>query len=159
MICDDERDRIIKTKIVYVKNKLTFAISDIVSSSGNTTLTCQNLKDILDNKFDKINFKLRRYNNDIPLYAEKIPYKNIYLWRDVNGVGNKDNVNLPEYTFNNGYFYINQEINFFLKRQDPFGKYGLYYDGSEGIYVPNDVFGNTLKESNFEYKDETQVTC
>lgn len=156
---DNERDVILKTKILYVKDKTTFAIGDIISKDGKNKLTCRNIKDILDNKFSTIKFRLCRYNNEIPYYAERIPHENIYVWRNINNVGNKENTKLPEYSFNNGYFYINQEINFFLKRQDPLNKYNMYYDGSKGGYAPMDVYGNTLKKSDFEYKDETQATC
>ena len=153
LICDDERDRILRTNVTYVKNHLIFAISDVGQ------FTCTDMYKVLSGKISKLSFNLRRYNSEIPSYAEKIPYRNAYLWRNVNTVGNKNNTKLPEYTFNNGCFYINQEINFFLKRQDPFGDIGLYYDGSEGGYVPNDIYGNPLPASNFEYKDESQVTC
>ncbi|MDE5888614.1 MAG: hypothetical protein K2H20_01195, partial [Bacilli bacterium] len=138
LICDDERDRILRTNVTYVKNHLIFAISDVGQ------FTCTDMYKVLSGKISDITFNLRRYNSEIPLYAEKIPYRNAYLWRNVNTVGNKNNTKLPEYTFNNGCFYINQEINFFLKRQDPFGEVGLYYDGSEGGYVPNDIYGMSL---------------
>ena len=85
---------------------------------------------------------------------------NRYLWRNVNNVGNKDNTVLPEYRFANGYFYIDQDINFFLKRQDPFNEFGLWYNGEdEDNILPNDIIGNILKESNYEYKEETEATC
>ena len=32
---------------------------------------------------------------------------------------------LYDMTFSNGRFYVEKNINFFLRRQDPFGKYGL----------------------------------
>ena len=97
---------------------------------------------------------LRLKNYDIPPYAYKVA-TNVYLWRDVLNVGNKDTVELTEYPFANGHFYINKDINFFLKRQDPFGNNGLY---SESKY-PNDIYGNVKKTSNYEYKDEENRIC
>lgn len=97
---------------------------------------------------------LRVKDNSIPSYAYEVA-TNIYLWRDVLNVGNKDVVNLDEYPFANGNFYITKGINFFLKRQDPFGYNGLM---DEDIW-PNDIYGNVKKTSNYEYKDDTNVVC
>ena len=153
LVCDDQRNRILKANIVSIKDSTTFAISAIGE------LTCQNIYDILNGEYeDKIQFKLRRYNSEIPTYAEKYENVNRYMWRTLNSAGNKNNVILPEYPFANGYLYINQEVNFFLKRQDPFNEIGLYYNGNEDI-LPNDVFGNILTPSEYEYKDETEATC
>ena len=52
-------------------------------------------------------------------------------------------------------FYVNKDINFFLKRQAPFGYNGLY----SSKLSPNDVFGNVKKENIYEYKDETNIVC
>ena len=70
-------------------------------------------------------------------------------------VGNKDAVNLEEYPFANGHFYINKNINFYLKRQDSFGNNNLY---SEEL-IPNDIPGNIKKQNNYVYKDETHSIC
>ena len=99
-------------------------------------------------------YLLRIKNNDIPSYAHEVG-TNIYLWRDLLTVGNKDSVDLKEYPFANGHFYINKEINFFLKRQDPFDYNGSY----AGSIYPNDIYGNIKKADNYEYKDETHVIC
>lgn len=99
-------------------------------------------------------YTLKIKNNDIPSYAHKIA-TNMYLWRDILNVGNKDAVELTEYPFANGHFYINKNINFFLKRQDPFGYNGLFDINK----IPNDVYGNVKKQSNYEYKDEKNRVC
>ena len=99
---------------------------------------------------------MRLKNIDIPHYAYEVgENSNVFLWRDVLNVGNKDTVELTEYPFANGHFYINKEINFFLKRQDPFGYNGLY---ASELY-PNDIYGNVKEENIYEYKDETNVVC
>lgn len=152
LVCDEERNRILRTNVVYVGGSNIFAISKIGE------LSCKNIYDILCGKYNKIKFQLRRYNEEIPEYAEKYPKINRYMWRDVNTIGNKNNVTLPEYPFANGYFYIYQDINFYLKRQDPFGKIGLYYEGNKSI-VSNDVYGNSLPVSEYEYKDESEAKC
>lgn len=151
LVSDDRNNNYTMVNVVSVIDKYNFAIGSI----GN--LTVQNLRDILSGKYESIEFKLRRYNKNIPFYADKFDNINRYMWRDINTVGNKDNITLPEYAFANGYFYINQDIDFFLKRQDPFNEFGLYYNGENSL--PNDVFGNTLPESNYEYKEENEATC
>lgn len=104
--------------------------------------------------YGKPKYILRLKNYEIPSYAYKVA-TNVYLWRDVLNVGNKDVVELTEYPFANGHFYINKEINFFLERQDPFGNNGLYLQSK----IPNDIYGNVKKTSNYVYKDEEHRVC
>ena len=99
-------------------------------------------------------FELRLKNVDVPDYAYESG-DNLFFWRDVLSVGDMNASNLKEYPFANGHFYINKEINFFLKRQDPFGWNNL----QASDIVPNDIYGNTGKVSNYEYKDETNTVC
>lgn len=104
--------------------------------------------------YSKPKYVLRIKNEEIPFYAYKVD-SNLYMWRDLLTVGDKDVTNLEEYPFANGHFYINKDINFFLKRQDPFGDNGIY---SEEL-IPNDVAGNVKNVNNYEYKDETHRIC
>lgn len=157
MLCKDGTDEVVDIRVKSVINSNTFTFSSI-----NDELDARTICDILNGKYDEdnITYSLKRYNGDIPFYAEKVDNTNRYLWRNVNNVGNKDNTVLPEYRFANGYFYIDQDINFFLKRQDPFNEFGLWYSGEEEDNIlPNDIVGNILKESNYEYKEETGATC
>lgn len=153
MLCKDGTDEVVDIRVKSVINSNTFTFASI-----SEKLDARTICDILDE--DNITYSLKRYNDNIPFYAEKVDNTNRYLWRNVNNVGNKDNIVLPEYRFANGYFYIDQDINFFLKRQDPFNEFGLWYNGEpEDNILPNDTIGNVLKESNYEYKEETEATC
>ena len=157
MLCNDNTDEMVDIRVKSVINSNAFTFASI-----SENLDARTICDILNGKYDENNntYSLKRYNNNIPFYAEKIDNTNRYLWRNVNNVGNKDNTALPEYRFANGYFYIDQDINFFLKRQDPFNEFGLWYSGKEEDNIlPNDIIGNILKESNYEYKEETEATC
>lgn len=157
MLCKDGTDEVVDIRVKSVINSNTFTFASI-----NDELDARTVCDILNGKYDEdnITYSLKRYNDNIPFYAEKVDNTNRYLWRNVNNVGNKDNTVLPEYRFANGYFYIDQDINFFLKRQDPFNEFGLWYNGEdEDNILPNDIIGNILKESNYEYKEETEATC
>ena len=157
MLCNDNTDEMVDIRVKSVINSNTFTFASI-----NDELDARTVCDILNGKYDEdnITYSLKRYNDNIPFYAEKVDNTNRYLWRNVNNVGNKDNTVLPEYRFANGYFYIDQDINFFLKRQDPFNEFGLWYNGEdEDNILPNDIIGNILKESNYGYKEETEATC
>lgn len=157
MLCKDGTDEVVDIRVKSVIDSNTFTFSSI-----NDELDARTVCDILNGKYDEdnITYSLKRYNDNIPFYAEKVDNTNRYLWRNINNVGNKDNTVLPEYRFANGYFYIDQDINFFLKRQDPFNEFGLWYNGEEEDNIlPNDIIGNILKESNYEYKEETEATC
>lgn len=165
IIRDRYRNKQIAVVVSYVLGRTTFAIGSIGG------LTTQNICDVLNGKFielsgnqviekNSIIFDLYKFNPDIPFYAERMPTDNRYLWREVRNVGDINNVSLPEYSFGNGHFYVNQEINFYLKRQDPFDEYDMYYSGGEVYnYIPNDVFGKYQPRSAEEYKDETLVLC
>ncbi len=74
----------------------------------------------------------------IPQYAIYNPLEQTFIWKDVilpsETPSNASTYNMP---FSNGSFYIHQNITFFLRRQDPFGVYGLQdtFDyGSETKY-------------------------
>ena len=113
-------------------------------------------EDMTVNDYSRPKYIIRLKNIDIPQYAYEVGgNSNIFIWRDILSVGDKDANELIEYPFANGHFYVNKDINFFLKRQDPFGYNGLY----SSKLSPNDVFGNVKKENIYEYKDETNIVC
>ena len=103
---------------------------------------------------DYTQLKLRRKNNSIPDYATRIDH-NKFLWRDLYRPGELLDSDLTQYPFANNAFYINKEINFFLKRQDPYGYSGLYCSQA----FPNDVAGNHKEEDNYVYKTEDEIVC
>lgn len=103
---------------------------------------------------DYTQLKLRRKNNNIPDYAARIDH-NKFLWRDLYRPGELLDSDLTQYPFANNAFYINKEINFFLKRQDPYGYSGLYCSQA----FPNDVEGNHRQEDNYVYKTEEDIVC
>lgn len=162
----------------YVVNATDFEdkeyISNLKDSVRNTETGLKNINkyekrfswlelcNILNGKFDDdINYPnlvLRRKNIDIPDYATYIG-GNQYLWRDIINIGDTRAATIKDYIFANGYFYITQSINFFLKRQDPFASNGLYFDGEDKYpFFPNDPSGVHQKENNYILK-ETSVSC
>lgn len=162
---DDENNNRYEFVVTYLENRISFYISPKTSGktgenvwakfkteSGMNWLDVANLTTPDENGDAKLCF--RRKNEDIPNYAVKV-CNNKYLWRNVLKPGDMNIQNLPEYAYSNDAFYITSEINFFLRRQDPQGWNGLYCkDG-----FPNDIYGNIQSESNYFYKEESEVIC
>lgn len=146
------------TNVAYIVDDCNFVIdpNNIKGKNGSSLLGREvpqlELLNLLDN-LDNNHMQLLRNNQYIPDYATQLNNKNIFLWRDV--YNNDDTDDGQKTIFTNGHFYINKEINFYLQRQDPHGKNGLF--NSEKF--PNDIMGKTNKDSNYEYKDETYITC
>ena len=64
--------------------------------------------------------------NNVPIYGNMLPKSRVFKWCTLKKQSElKSNDELYETTFSNGRLYLEKNINFFLRRQDPFGKYGL----------------------------------
>lgn len=100
-------------------------------------------------------FKLLRVNPDIPAYADKLDGRNTYFWRNPVKSGDVDTTEVKSFNFANGAFYLSEDINLFLKRQDPHNESGLYCAED----IPSDIAGITKKESNYNYKTEQEYVC
>ena len=171
-----KNDKWYKFAVSYTENKLTFLMhpynktwrelySEIARDTGTAATSWNWLKiaemiqsgNIYKDNSEKeitYNVKLRRRNINIPIYASKINH-NKFLWRDMYRRGEFMDSTYEEYPYTNDAFYVNKEINFFLKRQDPHGYSGLYCDTA----FPNDVEGNKRPSDNYFYKEEDEVVC
>jgi hypothetical protein len=96
-------------------------------------------------------FKIREFSNyieegddntiGIPDYAVNMG-DGRYLWRDLINIGFNETDEKPlNYPFLNGVHYLYQNECFYLRRQDQFGLWGLYYDS-----FPSDPFGKTITD-------------
>jgi hypothetical protein len=76
--------------------------------------------------------------NNVPLYAQLSEAGQKFTWRNIVAPSNytRDN-DLYDIPFANGSLYIEQNINIFLKRQDPTGKYGLSNPITDKDTLPN----------------------
>lgn len=64
----------------------------------------------------------------IPFYAKLSLNSKEFCWRPILKTSELDkNDNLASLPFSNGCIYVQKNLNFFLKRQDPYGEYGLSY--------------------------------
>lgn len=102
------------------------------------------------------NIIIRKVNDSIPSYANNLKDgTGRYIWRNVYGVGKNIGVDLPEYSFTNGSFYIEKNINFFLKRQDPFN----YAKLQAYEHEINDISGNNVNIDNYVYRQIEENVC
>lgn len=66
--------------------------------------------------------------DSVPSYAKLCMDSKTFSWKRLYSASEVDkNSDLFDLTFSNGCFYVQKNINFFLKRQDPRGEYGLSY--------------------------------
>jgi hypothetical protein len=131
---------------------------------NKTTLTVS----IFDNEINEENINyLRAYWSpyNVPVYAKLNVKKREFAWRKLIMQSElKPQSELYETTFSNGRLYLEKNINFFLRRQDPIGEYGLsnpiYKENEENIntmakyiikgYEPYDFSINEVRINNFD---------
>ena len=91
------------------------------------------------------------FTENIPNYAVKLPDET-YAWRDLLDLGtNQSDEQALDYPFLNNSHYLYQNFCFNLKRQDPFGIWGLYYGK-----FPEDPVGDRINDK-YEVKEEDDV--
>lgn len=104
-------------------------LDSFTPNSEAGTILSYNLKIELSQpieSYDFENWDLVLTDGSVPLYASYIEKEQRFVWRDILAPSEVSSDNpLSELMFTNGANYIHTNINFFLKRQDPFGKYGL----------------------------------
>ena len=115
----------------------------------NNTLTLKLDDDEILTQYDFIDASGNKIMNaywspdNVPTFG-KLDIKNrCFTWRKLIPQSELNtNYDLYETPFTNGRLYIEKNINFFLRRQDPFGKYGL----SIPIYKEGELSNNPLKK-------------
>ena len=82
------------------------------------------------------------YSYLIPSYSEDIDGGRVF-WRDILGEGVFDSESkfTEEISFTNGRLYLNKNFNIFIKRQDPYGDYGL-----KSNTFPADLYGDVSSD-------------
>ena len=76
-----------------------------------------------------------------------------YMWRDVIENGFDNNSSIESYPFSNGSFYINKDVNLFVKRQDPKNEAKLQANA-----FPFDPTPKTYEDKDTYYTEE-DITC
>lgn len=136
-----------------VLSQTTFITSFQKTNNESTNIPKPDVNDIvlgLNGGAYKLLFK----NMSIPSYAVEVS-DNLFVWREVLNSGDVNSKNIKEYPFANNHFYINEGINFFLKRQDPYGYNGLL---NKDLF-PCDIYNRPPKTPIYSYKDDSNVIC
>lgn len=86
--------------------------------------------------------------NNVPLYAKLCLEQNEFAWRDLKTQSELNkNDKLYDLPFANGRLYIEKNINFFLRRQDPWGDYKLSrpYNLDINVNMPHPISQYIIK--------------
>lgn len=142
---EDPRDKKI-ARITWVGKKPFIEariklLSDPELSSGQT----------LNNKYD-----FYKPNSEQPEHSYELKDgSGRYLWRDFIADNEYEyGSEIGNYVFTNGAHYINQNINFFLRRQDPDGSYHLSNASREiSMMRKLTIDGYSVDNTNIEYND------
>lgn len=95
---------------------------------------------------------LEQGEDDKPDYAIEIE-DGVYMWRDLLDIGFVDEDTPTDYPFINGSHFLYSNIDFKLKRQDPFGDYGLLFNYG----FPNEIDGKVLDLENIIEKEINNI--
>lgn len=80
-----------------------------------------------------------------------------FVWRDLynNGFSPTSAKSTEEYPFTNGAFYINKKIDIYVRRQDPYGVYGLYDGAGIGADISgDDSYTEVVSDNNYVKSDD-----
>lgn len=101
----------------YATKKVAWGVVDSISGDTLTVRTVVDLSTWVGADYDII-----LTDGSVPYFATYLPISETFVWRDtvLPSADLED-----DSTFANGCFYINSNINLFLRRQDPTNKYGL----------------------------------
>lgn len=112
---------------------------------------------------DLNNFIFFKHNLDIPSYSYMLPDgTGRHLWRDITKPSEyMFTSDLYDTPFTNGSFYHHANINFLVRRQDPFKTYGMYPQ-KDGLQIENnfEIPSIEVDYSNDEYINENEsILC
>lgn len=124
-------------------------IDDIVASNIFTCTARDNEGKTPDLSLGVSNFRLYKVPESVPDYV--VLSNGIYRWRYLYENGFEDTKGtVEEYPFTNNCFYVNKQINLFVRRQDPFGENGLRdvtkedFELLNGIETSVNRYGETI---------------
>ena len=119
------------------------------------------MRKIIDNEYEIVAIFIK--NPTIPSYAYyQCDGSGKYIWRDlVNDSELEQSSDIYNRVFGNGALYTNININFYLRRQDPNGLYGLQYTSNKVNYkVRNmviDGLKQTLTDANYKTEENYKI--
>lgn len=141
------------TCIAYDEKSLNKTLITYTDLSGNT-INIENVTTSSENS-PLTSYKLFKVDNlNVPSYAHLLKDGTCrYIWRDIinNGI-NGESSQIEVYPFTNGAFYVNRNVNLYVRRQDPHDMYGLY----DSV----DIIGNDISSTSEDnYIQEQDILC
>ena len=140
--------------IIYdnVKKETYFAIVNGIS--GNTIDFYCDVR-LYENQLRDRGYYFIKTNEGVPKYATYVPNSNSFVWRETIAPSELANDSLLyNRPFANGCFYIEQNVNLFLKRQDPVNKYGLLNCNDKNPMGQYNIYGwDEVDFENIEYNN------
>lgn len=102
-------------------------VIDIIDSSNTLTITTDANLEEKRSEIEKGRFIIAALLENAPLYAEYIPSLEKLVWRGAKKMSDLT-ADSPLYNtpFTNGRLYIHQNVNVFVRRQDPTGEFKLF---------------------------------
>jgi hypothetical protein len=148
----------IQTNKVYKTLYYICYVSDIINKNIFECIVYDETHKRVKN-LDTINilsYKLFKKDGTIPDYASfKKDGSCRFEWRAVRNNGFDNESNIEQYPFFNGAFYVNSQINLFVKRQDPKEETRL-----QSGKFPNDTVPKPLDvEKQVNYFEEKDISC
>ena len=97
-----------------------------VSETGTTVHVLVDYGELIPDDMERYSLVTTRDN--VPIYAQYLPNSRKFIWRELLKLSEltSDDV-LYDMPFSNGCLYIHQNVNFFLKRQDPTNEFGMCF--------------------------------
>ena len=126
---------IIRNDILAIYNNetkdLTWGTVYDVENNNNVWV----ISDNTDIVYNTGKYTIVKFNEGVPSYACYLPSSHSFVWRSIVPLSELENdselLNMP---FTNGRNYIEKNVTFYLKRQDPTGDYGLLYYDKDAQY-------------------------
>lgn len=109
----------------YINEKLYWGVLDryVINKENNSyTLAIETSEDYININDCQIILT----DGSVPIYASYLKQEQRFVWRDILAPSEvQTNSELSDMMFTNGANYIHQNVNFYVRRQDPFGTNGL----------------------------------
>lgn len=151
-------------KELYLFHRITNVkkVAKIIDVNGKHFNKIKINVNLLDNE-DLKDYIIFKPNSEMPETAYDLnDGSGRYLWREEKDDNEYEiNSNIANHTFTNGAHYFNENIIFFLRRQDPSGEFGLSNENAKNPLLQNlTIIGNDVDYSNEEYvKEEEGNVC
>lgn len=121
----------------------------LVEESNGVTVTL--VTDDSEATYDVNNSLFVKTNEGVPFYASYVPSTHTFVWRAIREFSELTNDSeLYDMPFANGCHYIHENVNLFVKRQDPEGNYGLLPTNPLNPLINYSIPGNGKIDMSFD---------